>query len=192
MRSLQLVTAAAIVCLATNLSHAAEDGIYIGAGSGQAETDDTLGLGEVYDDQDTLNKLILGWRPIDWFAVEANYFDFGAVTLSQNVPTLAPFRLEQEGYTVFAVFMLELGVFDLYAKGGMVKSSADLTQSAGTGQASSVDKDTDFGWGAGASSFRQARDADRVRRDAYQQRRTLRLPEDALARNHVDFLTRLR
>jgi OmpA-like transmembrane domain len=150
MRSLQLVTAAAIVCLATNLSHAAEDGIYIGAGSGQAETDDTLGLGEVYDDQDTLNKLILGWRPIDWFAVEANYFDFGAVTLSQNVPTLAPFRLEQEGYTVFAVFMLELGVFDLYAKGGMVKSSADLTQSAGTGQASSVDKDTDFGWGAGA------------------------------------------
>ncbi|HEY9181710.1 MAG TPA: outer membrane beta-barrel protein [Gammaproteobacteria bacterium] len=150
MRSLHLAMAGVAACFVAELARAAEDGIYIGAGRGQVETDDTLGLGEVYDDQDTVNKLILGWRPIDWFAVEASYFDLGAVTLSQSQPALAPYRLEQDGWNVFAAFMLELGVFDLYAKGGIVKSSADLTQSVGAGQASSVDKDTDFGWGAGA------------------------------------------
>ena len=161
MRSLYPVMVGTMACLTTSLAHAAEDGIYIGAGSGQVETDDTLGLGEVYDDQDTINKLILGWRPMDWFAVEASYFDFGAVTLTQSVPAATAFRLEQDGWNVFGMFLLELGPVDLFAKGGMVKSDADLTQNAGGGQASSVDEDTDIGWGAGVQ-FRFKRLATRI------------------------------
>jgi len=150
MRPIRLVIATAMACLTANLGHAAEDGIYIGAASGQVETDDVVGLGEAYDDQDTLSKFILGWRPIDWFAVEASYFDLGDVVLSQSAPGLPAFTLEQEGWNVFGVFLLEIAAFDLYAKAGMVNSRADLTQSIGGGQASSVDQDTDFAWGGGA------------------------------------------
>jgi hypothetical protein len=166
VRSLHFAIAGVAACLLADLAQAAEGGIYIGAASGQVETDDTLGLGEVYDDQDSVNSLILGWRPIDWFAVEANYFDLGNVTLTQSQPALAPYRLEQDGWNVFAVFLLELGAFDLYAKGGMVRSSADLTQAVGNSQASSVDTDTDFGWGLGAQ-VRFRRLATRIEYDEY-------------------------
>jgi hypothetical protein len=166
MRSLRLAIAGVVACCGTALAHAAEDGIYIGAATGQVETDDTLGLGEVYDDQDTVNKLIVGWRPIDWFAAEWNYFDLGAVTLTQSQPALAPYRLEQDGWNLSAVFLLELRAFDLYAKAGLVKSSADLTQAVGNSQASSVDDDTDFGWGLGAQ-FRVRRLATRIEYDEY-------------------------
>jgi hypothetical protein len=166
MRSLHLAMACVVACLATELARAAEDGIYIGAATGQVETDDTLGLGEVYDDQDTVNRFILGYRPMDWFAIESNYFDLGAVMLEQSQPALAPYRLEQSGWNVYAVFLLELGTFDLYAKGGLVKSNADLTQAVGNSQASSVDNDTDFGWGLGAQvRFRKL--AARIEYDEY-------------------------
>ena len=49
------------------------------------------------------------------------------------------------------MFLIEIASFDLFAKAGVVKSSADLTTSLSGGQqASSVDHDTDFAWGAGA------------------------------------------
>ena len=161
MRPLPLVMAGVIACFVANAGHAAEDGIYIGAAIGQAVTDDTLGLGEVYDDTDQLEKLIVGWRPIDWFAIEASYFDLGAVTLDQTVPAAAPFRLEQDGWNVFAMFLWEIGAVDLFAKGGIVNSDADLTQNVGGGQASSVDEDTDFGWGVGVQ-FRFRKLATRI------------------------------
>ena len=161
MRRLHLVMAGAIACLAVNVGHAAEDGIYIGAAIGQAVTDDTLGLGEVYDDTDQLEKFIVGWRLIDWFAIEASYFDLGVVTLDQTVPAAAPFRLEQDGWDVFAMFLWEMSAVDLFAKGGIVNSDADLTQSVGGAQTSSVDEDTDFGWGVGVQ-FRFRKLATRI------------------------------
>ena len=160
MRPLRLAMAGAIACCAANAGRAAEDGIYIGAALGQAVTDDTLGLGEVHDDTGELEKLIVGWRPIDWFAVEASYFDLGAVTLNQTAAG-APFRLEQDGWNVFGMFLWEISAVDLFVKGGVVSSDADLTQSVGSGQASSVDEDTDFGWGVGAQ-FRFRRLATRI------------------------------
>ena len=161
MRPLHLVMAGAIACLTANAGHAAEDGIYIGAAIGQAVTDDTLGLGEFYDDSDQLEKFIVGWRLIDWFAIEASYFDLGEVTLDQTVPAAAPFRLEQDGWDVFAMFLWEMSAVDLFAKGGIVNSDADLTQGTGGGQTSSVDEDTDFGWGLGVQ-FRFRKLATRI------------------------------
>ena len=161
MRPLPLVMAGAIACLAADRGHAAEDGIYIGAAIGEAVTDDTLGLGEAYDDTDQLEKFIVGWRLMDWFAIEASYFDLGAVTLDQTVPAAAPFRLEQDGWDVSAMFLWEMSVVDLFAKGGVVNSDADLTQNVGGGQTSSVDEDTDFGWGVGVQ-FRLRKLATRI------------------------------
>ena len=124
----------AIVGLLAGTARAAEDGFYIGAAGGDTETDLQTGVGEVYDDQDSSFKLIGGWRPFDWFALEASYFDLGNVTLREAVPGLAPFRLEQEGYDFFSMFLIEIASFDLFAKTGVATSSADLTTSLLGGQ----------------------------------------------------------
>ena len=55
----------------------------------------------------------------------------------------------------------EIGAVDLFAKGGIVNSDADLTQGTGGGQTSSVDEDTDFGWGLGVQ-FRFRKLATRI------------------------------
>jgi len=149
MRSLHLAICA-IASLLAGTARAAENGFYIGAAGGDTETQLQTGVGDVYDDQDSSFKVIGGWRPFDWFALEGGYFDLGNVTLHEPVPGLAPFRLEQTGYDVFGMFLIELASFDLFAKAGVVMSSADLTTSLPGGQASSVDHDTDFAWGAGA------------------------------------------
>jgi len=162
MRALPFVMASAIACFTANVGHAAEDGIYIGASIGEAVTDDNVGVGDAYDDTDQLEKFIVGWRPMDWFAIEASYFDLGVVTLDQTVPAAQPFRLEQDGWNVFAMGLWEISAVDLFAKGGIVNSDADLTQNvAGGGQTSSVDEDTDFGWGVGVQ-FRLGKFATRI------------------------------
>jgi opacity protein-like surface antigen len=139
-----------MACVLAAGAHAAENGFYVGAASGEMETRHKVGLGNAYDDQDSSFKVIAGWRPVDWFAIEGSYFDLGDVTLQQSAPGLQPFRLEQKGYDAFAVFLVDIAMFDLFLKAGAVKSSADLTTSTIAGPASSVDQDTDFAWGAGA------------------------------------------
>jgi hypothetical protein len=139
-----------MACFLAAGGHAAENGFYVGAARGEAKTVDNVGLGDPFDEQDSSFKVIGGWRPVDWFAVEGSYFDLGDVMLQQNVPGMSPFRLEQKGYDVFAVFFVDIAMFDLFAKAGAVKSSADLTTNTIAGQTSSVDHDTDVAWGAGA------------------------------------------
>lgn len=153
MRLLQLAAICVVSGLFAVSGHAAEEGFYVGAAIGETETRHRGGLGDVFDDQDSAFKIIGGWRPVDWFAIEGSYFDLGDVTLFETVPDLSPFRLEQRGYDAFGVFLLEIGTFDLFAKAGIVKSAADLTINTIAGPASSVDHDTDFAWGAGAQAW---------------------------------------
>jgi hypothetical protein len=139
-----------MACFFSAGGHAAENGFYVGAARGEAETRHKVGLGDQFDEQDSSFKVIGGWRPVDWFAIEGSYFDLGDVTLYQSVPGLSPFKLEQKGYDAFAVFLIDIAMFDLFVKAGAVKSSADLTTNTIAGQTSSVDHDADFAWGAGA------------------------------------------
>lgn len=151
MRALHVLAAGGMACFFAASGQAAENGFYVGAASGEMQTRHKVGLGDPFDDQDSSFKVIGGWRPVDWFALEGSYFDLGDVTLQQSSPGLQPFRLEQKGYDAFAVFLVDIAMFDLFLKAGAVKSSADLTTSTiEGGQASSVDQDTDFAWGAGA------------------------------------------
>jgi opacity protein-like surface antigen len=150
MKSLHLLFAGAIASLVALNVRAAENGFYIGAGTGETETRHKGGLGEIFDEQDRSFKVMGGWRPVDWFAIEGSFFDLGEVTLYRPVPDLSPFKLEQKGHAVFAVFFVDVAIVDLFAKAGAVRSSADLTTSTIAGPASSVDQDTDFAWGAGA------------------------------------------
>src|SRR5688572_15245361 len=59
-------------------AQAADNGFYLGAGVTQTDfkiTVDGLNDSEKFDDNSF--KVIAGFRPLDWLAVEANYIDFG-------------------------------------------------------------------------------------------------------------------
>jgi hypothetical protein len=93
---------------------AADNGIYLGASLGQAnvEADTIQGLPKI-DDEDTGFKFIAGIRPLDWFAVEASYVNFGEV---KN----GPLSVEADGISAFGVFFVPVGPVDLFAKGGLI------------------------------------------------------------------------
>ena len=68
---------AAAFIFADSSAHAA-DGLYLGAGVGKSNLHDLFGSGFSLDSNHASWKVIAGFRPIDWFSVEANYMDFGS------------------------------------------------------------------------------------------------------------------
>ncbi len=109
---------------------AADNGFYVGAGITQTEFDiDGLGSGEL---DDSSFKLIGGFRPLDWLAVEANYIDLGGDEEGGE-------SLETSAITVSALGIWEIGVIDLYARAGFAKWDADFDFGGG-------DDISDDGW----------------------------------------------
>jgi len=91
---------------------AADNGFYLGAGISQSTT--KLGISGFGSDSvdDTGFKVIGGWRPLDWLAVEANYMDLGGDS-DQGT------SIDSSAITVSALLLAEIGIVDLYARGGM-------------------------------------------------------------------------
>jgi len=119
---------------------AADNGFYIGAGITQTDFDvDNLGSGDLDDNS---YKLIVGFRPLNWLAVEANYIDLGS-TNDDDV------FIDASAITVSALAIAEVGVIDLYARLGMANWQLDY----GIEDFASVDEDgwePTFGVGIGA------------------------------------------
>jgi len=114
-------------------SQAADNGFYLGAGITKTEfniDDDGFGADELDDNS---FKVIAGFRPLDWLAVEANYIDLGSA--EEN-----GFELETNAITVSGLAIAEFGVVDVYARLGIARVSADI----------SIDdldiEDSDEGW----------------------------------------------
>ncbi len=95
---------------------AADNGFYLGAGITQTEFDFD-GDSEKLDDSSF--KVIAGFRPLDWFAVEANYIDLGG-----DDGPLGGFDVT--AITASALFLKEFQVIDLYARVGLAHWSADF------------------------------------------------------------------
>jgi hypothetical protein len=125
---------------------AADNGFYLGAAVGQSnvkDEDDLSGL--TLDSDDTGFKVIAGFRPLDFLAVELNYVDFGKPSddvLGTNV------EVDANGIDAFGVLLFSpVPLFDLYAKAGVISWDAKATaENIG----SVDDSGTDFAWGAGA------------------------------------------
>jgi hypothetical protein len=121
-------------------------GFYIGGAIGDAtvelEDDQT---GATFDADDTGYKIIVGYRIIDWVAVEVNYSDYG-----NPVDTLFGVDLEAsyDAISVSALGMLPLGKFDLFGRLGV--SRVDATIRAVGFNVSDSDESTEpmFGFGA--------------------------------------------
>lgn len=115
MRKAILATA---LLLASTATMAADNGIYLGASIGDANIDIDQGLAQV-DSDDTGWKFIAGIRPLDWFAVEASYVNFGE-------PEDGPLAANADGISAFGVFFLPVGPVDVFAKGGLISFDTSI------------------------------------------------------------------
>ena len=127
----------------------ADNGIYIGAGAGQSQVEASEGvpdLGSVeFDGDATAYKLILGWRPLNWLAVEGNYLDLGSAdddVLGTEIES------DIDGLTLSVLGFLPIGPVDLFARVGVINWDAELT--APEFDVRAKDDGTDFAYGVGA------------------------------------------
>lgn len=147
--------------LATPLSQAADNGIYLGAGATQSE----YGLenpldAEPFDDKDNGYKLIVGIRPLDSFGVEANYIDHGDATLPTgiaciqliNAPCPDTVTVNATTLSAFAVGYLDFPLVDLFAKAGVSAWKFDGHSTPAFPGFDINEDDVDFAWGLGVQA----------------------------------------
>ena len=146
MRIPLLALAALSLGLAAGSVHAADNGIYLGGsiGQGGVQLDDAI-EGFDYDANSTAYKLIIGWRFLDWLAVEGDYVDLGS-----GDDTLDGDRFESDvsGVMASVVGFLPVGPVDLFARVGAIAWDAELT--GPTPEFSGSDDGTDLTYGIGA------------------------------------------
>ncbi len=136
--------AATVLAGAATPAFAADNGFYLGGSIGQANTKADLGSLSSFDQNDTGYKLFAGIRPIDLFAVEVAYTDFGSPSTN-----IGPVRAnaDTKGASAFGLVYLPLPLplVDLYAKAGFARLDSKITASSFR-----LDRtDTDFAWGVG-------------------------------------------
>jgi opacity protein-like surface antigen len=138
-----LVASAALAAVASP-ALAADNGFYLGGSVGQANTKADFGSLANFNESDTGYKLYAGFRPIDLFAVEVAYVDFGSPSAS-----IGPVRAnaDTKGATAFGLVYLPLPIplVDLYAKAGFARIDSKIDSSSFR-----LDRtDTNFAWGVG-------------------------------------------
>src|SRR5688572_22320833 len=126
--TIALLTTAALGLVAAP-AYAADNGIYLGASVGQSGVtfeETVAGEDFEFDTDSTGYKAILGWRFLDWLAVEANYVDLGS-----GDDNVAGTRIETDvnGISLSAVGFLPVGPVDLFARVGAIDWKADVTAS---------------------------------------------------------------
>jgi hypothetical protein len=148
MRTIPAFAAVAALGLLTGPVLAADNGIYLGASVGQSGVsfEDTIEGEDIDFDVDSTGfKGIIGWRFVDWLAVEANYVDLGS-----GDDRVAGTRIETDvsGISLSAVGFVPVGPVDLFARVGVIDWEADVTARDFGFDAS--DDGTDIAYGIGA------------------------------------------
>jgi hypothetical protein len=122
-----------VALAAPGAAFAADNGFYLGLASSNVSSDYDLGPfddGDVDDDRGL--KAIVGFRPLDSFAIEANYVDMGTSRAPLNiacitVPCPTEATIDSELLSVSAVGLLPLPLVDLYARVGYSKWEQELS-----------------------------------------------------------------
>ena len=117
---------------------AADNGFYLGMAASDVSSDYELGglVGGDADD-DRGFKGMVGFRPLDSFAIEANYIDLGETTVPLPVslgcigcPTHA--QIDSQAVSVSAVGFLALPLVDLFARVGYANWESEISASQET------------------------------------------------------------
>lgn len=150
---MRMLLPALVLALVGTAAQAADSGVYLGAGVSQVKLDNVgkdFNSGNLNDFKldDTSWKLIGGFRPIDNFAAELNYYDLGDESKTVGGQ---PFRADGKAYGAFAVGFLPVGPVDLFAKGGLVRWESNAVAGGPLGFRFD-DKGTEFGYGAGVQA----------------------------------------
>lgn len=123
---------------------AADNGFYLGAGLTQ--TDYKISL-DGFDGEESFDdnafKVIAGFRPLDWLAIEANYIDLGSIDLDDET------SIDSTALTASVLFLKEFQVFDIFARAGVAKWDTDFVVDE-LGSASDDGFEPTYGVGVGA------------------------------------------
>jgi OmpA-OmpF porin, OOP family len=123
-------------------------GFYFGGGITQTRFDEDNFSAADVDDEDNSWKAIAGWRFSPNFAAEGNYVDFGEATAGSLVPGVAGSSAEAKAIAAYAVGMIPVPWFDLFAKVGAAQIDAELA-----GPTGGVDDDTtEVAYGGGVQA----------------------------------------
>jgi OOP family OmpA-OmpF porin len=133
-----------------SISHAAEEGIYVGASGGQTQIDQNatrFGYGGPYNvefrDDDGGWKAYLGYNFFPWLGIEGGYVDFGSVSRSVFDQKI---DVDFSGWDAFVVGRMPIGPFDVFVKAGAIdlRTELDVSNSGSNNQ-----NDTQLAYGAG-------------------------------------------
>jgi hypothetical protein len=121
-------------CLAApGAAFAADNGFYVGLAASDVSSDYELGAAAIADADDEQGfKGIVGFRPLDKLAIEANYVDFGTSTVALGVacittPCPNQAQVDSSAVSVSVVGMLPLALVDLYARVGYANWDSDIS-----------------------------------------------------------------
>lgn len=117
-----------IIAIAASTCANADSGLYIGAGLTEARASNVYGLGcagcPAWRLDSNSWEAMLGWRPIQHFAVEAKYESLGRSTAHLSHGD-ASFDAKAEGLYAIGLLPIPSSVFELYGKAGVVRSELD-------------------------------------------------------------------
>ena len=112
---------------------AADNGFYLGLASSDVSSDFDLGPAAAGDaDDDRGFKGIVGFRPLDSFAIEANYVDLGETRVPLNLvcvqtPCPTEASIDSQAVSVSAVGLFALPLVDLFARVGYTRWESELS-----------------------------------------------------------------
>jgi OOP family OmpA-OmpF porin len=148
MRTRFIALAVLSLGLAALPAGAADNGIYLGGsvGQGGVQFDQAIeGFDFDYDANSTAYKLIIGWRFLDWLAVEGDYVDLGS---GDDTVDGSRFETDVSGVMASVVGFLPVGPVDLFARVGGIAWDAEVT--GPTPEFSGSDDGMDLTYGIGA------------------------------------------
>ena len=160
MRRLMLLT---VLALAAGVAHADNGFFYIGAGVSHNDVSNITDLGNQADISGSSWKALIGIRPINMFAVEADYMDLGSGNSTYTPPGIgcpsptcnATAHSDGNAYAGYVVGFLPipLPIVDIFGKAGAahwkLNGSVNSTVFAPSGFSHSG---TDFAWGIGVQA----------------------------------------
>lgn len=135
---------AALAALAMSSAVAAQ-GVYLGGSALQSRFDSDDFDVEDVDEEDTGWKAFVGVRPMQYFAIEGGFTQFGEAQ-APSVAVGGPFESKAEALSLFGVGILPAGPVDLFAKAGIARIKSE----GNVGAVFFDDKETEFAYGVGA------------------------------------------
>jgi outer membrane protein with beta-barrel domain len=152
-----IVLAAAVVTGTARADDSFNGLLYVGAGLSKNKIDGITHTGVPFDDLDQTSwKVLAGFRPIQPFAIEADYLDLGSH--SSTIIGGATAHTDAKAFAGYAVGFLPIPVpfLDVFGKAGVARWKLNGSEGAPSAPPAGLfafsDQGTEFAWGAGAQA----------------------------------------